>query len=237
MYRFAASNVFLVLHNDPEIPMNAVIDPTLLDEVLPALEPGEGLLWVGRPNPLRTARATIGQALIGAVFVLLFFLAYLSYLPASGPYFGAQSVPFSLRSAVLTSSSFLIISVMLLPLFSYRKAQRTVYAATDRRVLSLTRGFSVKAVRYEDMQVPLLHLGPDGSGDIQLIGKFRADGTELQPRFPAFLGVRDVESVYQVLLGRMPSADAGQAAYAMAQDYLELLFQGKRTLDEAPPRE
>jgi hypothetical protein len=126
---------------------------------------------------------------------------------------------------------------MLLPVFAYRRAQRTVYAATDRRVLSLIRGHSVKAVRYEDMQVPLMHRRPDGSGDIQLNGKFLADGTELQPRFPCFLGVRDVESVYQLLLGRMPSADAGQTAYFEAQDYLELLFQGKRTLDEDPPRE
>ena len=217
--------------------MNAVSDPSLHDEVRPALEPGEGLLWAGQPDPFRTAQAMIGHTLLGAAFVLLLLLGYLSYLPASGSYFGVNSPSFTARPAILIAGSLLTLSGMLLPVFAYRRAQRTVYAATDRRVLSLTRGCSIKEVRYEDMQVPLLHLRPDGSGDIQLNGKFRADGTELEPQFSRFLGVRDVESVYQLLLGRMPGSLASQTAYAMAQDYLELLFRGKRTLDEDPPRE
>ena len=217
--------------------MNAAIDPTLHDEVRPVLEPGEGLLWIGRPDPCRTARAKIGQALLGAVFILLFFLVYLSGLPAAGPYFDAYSVSFSLRPAILFSGSLLTFSGVLLPILAYRRAQRTVYAATDRRVLSLTRGRSVRAVRYEDMQVPLLDLKPDGSGDIQFNGKFRADGTEHQPRFSSFMGIKAAEGVYRLLLGRMSGADDGRIAYRAVQDYLELLFQGKRTLDEDPPRE
>jgi hypothetical protein len=217
--------------------MNAAIDSTLHDEVRPVLEPGEGLLWIGRPDPCRVALPKIGQALLGAVFILLFFLVYLSGLPAAGSYFDAYSVPFSLRPAILFAGALLILYGVLLPVFAYRMAQRTVYAATDRRVLSLTRGRSVRAVRYEDMQVPLLDLKPDGSGDIQFNGKCRDDGTEFQPQFPHFLGVGEVESVYQLLIGRMPGADDDRTAYGAVHDYLELLFQGKRTLDKESPRE
>jgi hypothetical protein len=217
--------------------MNAAIDPTLHDEVRPVLEPGEDLLWIGRPDPIRTAWAKIGQALLGAVFILLFFLVYLSGLPDAGPSFDAYSIPFSLRPAILFAGSLLTLYGVLFSLFAYRTAQRTVYAATDRRVLSLTGGRSVRAVRYEDMQIPLLDLKPDGSGDIQFNGKFRADGTEHQPQFQHFLGVGEAESVYQLLLGRMPGADSGRTAYGVVHDYLELLFQGKRTLDEDPPQE
>jgi hypothetical protein len=217
--------------------MSIAIDPTLHDEVRLVLEPGEGLLWIGRPDPCRTAWAKIGQALLGTVFILLFFLVYLSSLSAAGPHFDAHSVLFSLRPAILFAGSLLTLYGALLPVFAYRTAQRTVYAATDRRVLSLTGGRSVRAVRYEDMQIPLLYLKPDGSGDIHFNGKYRADGTELKPQFKHFLGVGEAESVYQLLLGRMPGADSGRTAYRAVQDYLELLYRGKRTLDDDAPCE
>jgi hypothetical protein len=216
---------------------NAVIDPSFQDEVLPALEPGERLLWAGRPDPRRTAWAKIRQTLFGAAFVLLSFLVYLSFLPANGPYFGADSLPFSLRPMALVAGSLLALSGMFLPVLVYRRAQRSLYAVTDKRVLSLTQGRSVMAFRYEDMQVPLMDLRPDGSGDIHFNGKCRADGTQRQPRFPHFLGIGEAERVYQLLLGRMPGADDDRTACGAVPDYLELLFQGKRTLDEDPPRD
>ncbi len=212
--------------------MNAVIDASVQDEVRPVLEPGECLLWAGRPDPLRSARTKIGQAIFGTVFVLIFSLAYLSCLPAGKPYFGANSVPFSLSPAILAAGSLLTFSGMLLPVLAYRKALTTVYAVTDRRVLSLARGRSAKEVRYDDMRVPLLDLRSNGSGDIYFNGKFRADGTEHHPQFPRFLGVGEAESVHQLVLGLMQGAADGQTAHRAVQDYLELLLQGKRTLDE-----
>jgi hypothetical protein len=216
--------------------MNVSIDPSLHDEVRPVLESGERLLWVRRPDLRRTVRAKIGQALLVAVFILVLFLSYLSGLPASEPLFNGASVSFSLHPVILVAGSFLTFSGVLLPILAYRRAQRTVYAVTDRRVLSLTRGCHVKAVRYEDMQVPLLDMRSDGSGDIQFNGKFRSDGAEVQPRYLRFLGVGEAESVYQLLLGRMPVADDGETSFRAVRDYLEMLFQGKRTLDDDPPR-
>ena len=217
--------------------MSAGIDASLYDEVRPVFEPGERLLWAGRPAPFRTAREKIVQAMFGALFILLIFLMYVSGLFASGPYFGAASVPFTLRPAILSAAAFLALFGALFLLFAYWAAQRTVYAVTDRRVLSLTRGRPARMVRYVDMQVPLLNLRRDGSGDIHFNGKSRADGTEHQPQFPRFVGVGAAETVYQLVLGRMQDADDDATASCAVHDYLELLLQGKRTLDEDAPRE
>jgi hypothetical protein len=217
--------------------MSAAIDPSLHDQVRPVLEPGERMLWAGRPDPWRTAREKIVQAMFGALFILLFFLVYASGIPASGSYFGAAVVPFTLRAAILAAGGLLTFYGTLLPVIAYRTALKTVYAATDRRVLSLIRGRSARMVRYEDMQVPLLDLKHDGSGDINFNGRFLADGTETHPQFPYFLGVEEAASVYQLLLGRMPGANGDRSASPRVQDYLELLLQGKRTLDDDTPRD
>jgi hypothetical protein len=217
--------------------MNMTIDPSLHDTVRTVLEPGEGLQWAGRPDPWRAARERGGQALLGAVFILLFFLVYVSGLPANGLYFSPTSTPFTLRPAILSAGFLLTLYGALLPVFAYRTAKMTVYAVTDRRVLSLTWGRSARMVRYEDMMVPLLDLRPDGRGDIHFNGKFREDGTEHRPEVPRFLGVESPATVYQLLLGRMSGSRDGQTAYSAVKDYLELLLQGKRTLDEDLPRE
>ena len=237
IFRSATSNAIFFSYDDPGRPVNAVIDPSLHDKVLPALEPGERLLWAGRPDPRRIAWTKIRQTLFGAVFLLLSILVYLAFLPDTDLYFRAYSQPFSLRPVVIVAGFLLAFPGMLLPVLAYLRARRSVYAATDKRVLSLIRGCSVKAVRYEDMQVPLMDLRPDGSGDIHFNGKCRTDGTELQPQFPHFLGVGPAENVYQLLLGRMPGTDDGLTACGTVHDYLELLFQGKRTLNEDPTRE
>ena len=77
--------------------MNTVIDPLLQDEVRPSLEPGEVLLWAGRPDPFRTAREKVDHVLFGAGFILLFFLANFSCIPAAGDYLGGRYAAFPLR--------------------------------------------------------------------------------------------------------------------------------------------
>jgi len=217
--------------------MNTVIDPLLHDEVLPSLEPGEVLLWAGRPDPLRTAREKVDHVLFGAGFILLFFLANFSCIPAAGAYLGGAYAAIPLRPAILSAGALLTLYGVLLPLFTYRTAKKTVHAVTDRRVLSLIRGRSTRTVRYEDMLVPILDLRPDGRGDIQYNGKFRADGTEQRPQFPCFLGIEAAESVYQLLLGRMAGSDIGRTSGREVQDYLELLLQGKRNVNGDLPRD
>jgi len=209
-----------------------MIDPLLHDEIRPVLEGREGLLWAGRPNSLRTALAKIRQSLTGAVFIVLLFLVYISGLPSSGPHVSATSMVFVIRPGIYAVVSLLVLFGLLQPLFSYWTAKRTVYAVTNKRVLSLTRGRSARSVWYEDMLVPLLELGSDDRGDIHFNGRVRADGTEHRPQFTHFLGIEAAESVYQLLLEQMPDTQSGHAGEPVVEDYLELLFQGKRSLNE-----
>lgn len=216
--------------------MRASIDPSLRDQVRPVLDPGEILLWAGRPDPRRTARRKVVQALFGVLFLLLIILVYVSGVSASGSYRSAVSVPFTLRPAIIAACALFVLYGALLPVFAYWTALKTVYAATDRRVLTLVRGRSARMVRYEDMQVPLLEMRHDGRGDITFNGRFRADGTEYHPQFSHFLGIEAAGSVYQLLLGRMPGSDSGRTASPQVEDYLEMLLQGKRTLDDDASR-
>lgn len=212
--------------------MNTTIDPLLLEEVLPLLETGESLLWASRPHPFWFARARIVQAFFGALFCLPFALAYLYGFADPGPSFNASSMHFLLHPAVIATGILFTLTVVCLPVLAYRSALRTVFAATDRRVLSIIRGSSDRSMRYDDIQAPFIDLTAAGVGDIRFQGKLPADGRERPPRPLHFLGVRDAENIHRLILKRLPGFDDGKTAYGEVQDYLELLAQGKRTLDD-----
>jgi hypothetical protein len=193
--------------------MKAMIDQQLRDEVKQALEPGEELLWAGRPEPFRLARAKIAQMLIGALFLLLFFLVYRSSLSAPGARGNATSRSFTLRPAILMSGGVLTLYSVLLPVLAYRKARRTVYVATDRRVISLDRRRPVLTLRYDDMQqFPILNLNRHGTGDIWFFRQFSVDAAEHRIWGRFFLGIREAEQVHRMVLERMTRGADGQTA-------------------------
>src|SRR5512140_3131677 len=98
--------------------MNTLIDQRLREEVQQALEPGEELLWAGKPEPIRLARAKTTQMLIGALFLLLFFLVYHSSLSAPGTSAITASQSLSLRAAILVSGGALTLYSILLPVLA-----------------------------------------------------------------------------------------------------------------------
>jgi hypothetical protein len=214
--------------------MKAMIDQRLPDEVKQALEPGEDVLWTGRPEPFRFIRTKIPQMLIGAVFLLIFFLVYRSSLSAPGTFANAPSWSFALRPAILASGSLLVLYSILLPVLAYRKARRTVYVATDRRIISSDRRLLVQTLRYDDMHFPILNLNRHGTGDIWFSRQISADAIERRTRVLSFLGIPEAEQVHRLILGRMTEGTDGQTAYETVPDYLGLLLQGKRTLDDEP---
>ncbi|MHB8843646.1 MAG: hypothetical protein ACYC7L_02770 [Nitrospirota bacterium] len=208
-----------------------MIDQRLLDEVQKALEPGEELLWAGRPEPFRFVRAKIVPMLVGALFLLLFFLIYRSSLSAPGVPENAAAQSITLRAAILLIGGMLTLYSCLLPVLAYGKARRTAYMATDRRIASFERGRLVKTIRYEDMQPPVLdHDG--NSGDIWFPRKFRADAADFRIDAPLFTGVREADRVHQLVLERIAGNADEQTAYQPVQDYLELLLQGRKTVED-----
>lgn len=211
--------------------MNLAIDRRLLDEVRKALEPGEELLWAGRPEPFVFVRAKIVPALVGALFLLIFFLVYRSSLSAPGVPVIAVSQSFTLRPAILWIGGMLALYSCLFPVLAYGKARRTAYMATDRRVATFDRGRPVQTIRYEDMQFPVLDL--DGKfGDIWFSQKFRADKADYRIDAPLFMGIREADTVHRLVLERIAGSSGEQATYQPVQDYLELLLQGRKTLED-----
>jgi hypothetical protein len=213
----------------------------------PWLESREELLWAGRPDPFRMARARIGLALAGLAVVLLLFLtplrqyftpfppntnsgAALSY--SHGDIRIVEALPFSMFLTGLV--------LVLQPFAAYYYAGRTAYAVTGRRLLMVRKGMLgilVKTARYDAIEAPILNLRSDGTGDIFY---FRKAGIPVNGRgqspLTRFLGVPEAEHVHQLIHSRLTVSTDGQAPAESVQDYMELLVQGKRRLDDIHDR-
>ena len=219
--------------------------PSPQDTLYPWLESREELLWTGRPDPLRMARARVGLALAGLAVVLLLSLTPLRqyFTPFSlntgealssrqGDIHFAEAIPFSMFLASLV--------LVLQPFVAYYYAGRTTYAVTGRRLLMVRKdllGDLVKAARYEAIEAPILNLRSGGTGDIFLIRKASTPETSRGPSpLTKFLGVREAEHVHQLIHSRLPVSDDGHTLAEPVQDYLEFLIQGKRRLDDIHDR-
>jgi len=215
------------------------------DTLYPWLESREELLWAGRPDPLRMARARTGLALAGLIIVLLLSLTplrqYFSPFPpyhrdalsySQGDIHFVEAVPFSMFLAGL----FLILQ----PFVAYYYAGRTTYAVTGRRLLMVRKdmlGILVKTARYDAIEVPILNMRSGGTGDIFF---FRKAGSPENGsgQFPLtrFLGIREAGHVHQLIRSRLPVPGDRQATVKPVQDYLQLLVQGERNLDDMNDR-
>lgn len=211
--------------------------PSPQDTLYPWLESREELLWAGRPDPLRMARARTGLALAGLAVVLILFLTPLwQYFTPFSPNTGdvlsyrqgdihfAEAIPFSM---FLTS-----IVLVLQPCAAYYYAGRTTYAVTGSRLLMVRKdmlGVYVKTARYDAIESPLLNLCSGGTGDIFFFRKASIPENCLgQLPLTTFLGVRDAEHVHQLIRSRIPVSGEGQVPAEPVQDYLELLVQGQK---------
>ena len=219
--------------------------PSLQDALYPWLESREELLWAGRPDPLRMAKARIGLTMAGLALVLLIALTPLqqSFTPLSpntgealsysrGDIHFVEAIPFSLFLTGLV--------LVLQPFAAYYYAGRTTYAVTERRLLMVRKdmlGMLVKTARYEAIEAPILNLRSGMTGDIFF---FRRSSIPAIGRRPSpltkFLGVREAEHVHQLINSRHLVAINGQAMAEPVQDYLEHLIQGRRRLDDIHDR-
>jgi hypothetical protein len=136
----------------------------------------------------------------------------------------------------MTAGVLLMLSGMLLPVLAYRKALRTLFAATDRRVLSLSRAHSVLSMHYSDMQAPVLGLLSAGAGDIRFRRSEPDDSTRREIEQLHFRGVRDAEDLHQLVLKRLSGSADGGISYVDVPDYIDLLARGMRALDDDPFR-
>ena len=102
------------------------------------LDPGEGVLWTGAPDPARLALSSVPSSIFGIPFTG--FAAFWIYM-ASSTTTGSSRPTGALALFPLFGVPFLLIGLGMLtaPLWAFLAAGRTVYAVTNRRALILSR--------------------------------------------------------------------------------------------------
>jgi hypothetical protein len=193
------------------------------------------------------ARARIGFALTGLAIVLLLFLSPLGQyftpysLPAGeaqaaasgqGDIHIAEAIPFSIFLAGIV--------LIIQPFVAYYYAGRTTYAVTGRRLLMIRKdmlGILVKTARYDAIEAPILNQSFGETGDIFFFRKenISQSGPGQSP-LSRFLGVREAEQVLQLIRSRFPASGYRHATAEPVQDYIQLLVQGERRLDDGNDR-
>ena len=185
----------------------------LEDKVKRELESGERVLWMQQPIPRYfTAVST------GAFFFAIPWTAFAVFwiCGASGfkcpdfskggfSFFPLFGVPFVLIGIGMLSS----------PLWSYRKAFKTVYVITDRRAITFDSGWTTTIRSYPPDRLQSIYRKEkrDGTGDV-VLGQRVWSGSEggQQAQDLGFLNVRDPKTVEQMLRKLAGHAAAPQPA-------------------------
>ncbi|MDS0131909.1 MULTISPECIES: hypothetical protein [unclassified Amycolatopsis] len=131
-----------------------------MDEPLIALEPGERLLWSGRPRRIAPTGLEWYRLVFGSVMVSGFAVAI--GLPAPG--------------AAVTFGSIGLAIVWAPVLWRLRTTRRAVYAVTDQRVVVADRvSGRIRTCEYlSDLESPVVRRDQDGGGRLTLT---RRDGS------------------------------------------------------------
>jgi hypothetical protein len=132
--------------------------------------PNETVLWAGKPDPKRMALRSWPLtcfAIPWTAFAIFWVVA------ASGMIFGGSSpsnAPGIFALFPLFGLPFVLIGfgMLLAPLWANLRAKKTVYAATERRLLIITEGRTrnVQSFDASDIKDVERRERPDGSGDI-----------------------------------------------------------------------
>jgi hypothetical protein len=163
------------------------IDPALL-------EPGERVLWFGKPNPLRYAQARSGiKIMIG--FAVLVFSEFLMMAGRDG----------RLAPWIGTIVFFIAIALLASPLLLMWRARLTTYGLTDRRALTLVeRPFSRRdVVRLSQVRSVELRARAGGVGD--LLFREVVLGTAMPSR-EGFIAIPDAATVERLAVSSLPQA-------------------------------
>ncbi len=174
-----------------------MLDPELNDLVKGELESGEQVLWVGQPRVLPFVRHLFLSSVFAIVFAAIGMVLVLAATNAEG----GQFWPPLLFGLLLLAPGLYHLSS---PLWTIRKAHRTLYVVTDRRAIVLTGTFSRMVLSFgpEQLTQLLRKEKPDGSGDILFLGPRTApaDGSRrTRSTESALYGIENVKEVEGLL--------------------------------------
>ncbi len=173
-------------------------------------------------------RAKAAHAFFGAVVPVLFFATPLRSLQISllRPFAADQQIVCSLIDGVLLM---IAISGTLAPLIACRRARRTWYVVTDRRLLRFRGEVPHAVMSLEDVETMTLRVLEDGTGDV-LFSSRPAYYEDIVPRpLRGFFGVSEAERVHRTI--NEAREERMRDREHVVHDYLELLLQGKRPED------
>lgn len=141
----------------------AIHDVDLEQVVLRELEPGEQILWTGRPGQgLRLRRADAWAIPFSIMWAGFFVFWETSVIQSEEPLFmRLWGIPFLLVGAYLVAGRFVVDAWL---------RRNTAYGVTDRRVLVFSGLFSHRTTSYLLRVLPAITLSErrDGEGDVVL---------------------------------------------------------------------
>lgn len=181
------------------IPMQS-IPRELEDKVNRELEPGEKIRWMEQPIPRYFTPVSIGAFLFGIPWTAfaIFWICGASgfrmpdFSKGGFSFFPLFGVPFVLVGLAMLSA----------PLWSYRKAFKTVYVITDRRAIMFDGGWMTMVRSYPPHRLQNVYRKEkrNGSGDVILEQRMRSGGENgPQAMDVGFLGIRDPKAVEGML--------------------------------------
>jgi len=172
----------------------------LEDKVKHELQTGERVLWMEQPIPRYFTAMSTGAFLFAIPWTAfaIFWIGRASgfKLPDFGKggfsFFPLFGVPFVLIGLGMLSS----------PLWSYRKAFKTVYVITDRRAITFDAGWTTTIRSYPPDRLQNIHRKEkrDATGDV-VFGQRVWSGSEggRQAQDLGFLNIREPKKVEQML--------------------------------------
>ncbi len=189
------------------------------------LEPGERVLWAGQPQPFRMMRSKSVHALLGAIV-----LGMLTMTPVRGAVDSPAQVPDPPRSAARRAVELVVVGFacygLLVPFVAYRRAKRTWYAVTDRRVIRVQQGWLEAGADLDQVDMVNRRGITNGTGDI-LLSPILTDGKNVSSRFlRGMFGIPGAHQAYRTIDEAREERARGREQ--VVHDYLEFLLQGKR---------
>jgi hypothetical protein len=186
------------------------------------LAAGEKAYWIGQPNPRAYARGAIGMVIFGIPWTG--FALFWTFM-ASGGFWGlfgdkkwepgSESGPFKYFNVCfgLFGVPFILIGLFLLssPIWMRRKARKTVYAVTDKRVVIFEAGYfgSYKVASYGPDRLGAIERvqRADGSGDLIIERReWRDSDGDRRTTRNGLMGIADVRRVEELIRKHLANA-------------------------------
>jgi hypothetical protein len=175
------------------------------------LDPGESVVWSGRPNALRYALTLSWYTFLFGIFFFGFSLVWISIAwgkaPKDGNFFFLFGIPFVVIGAGLVLS----------PLWHLWRGARATYALTNRRAVTVIDGLFARRLSVPLSQIRFVDVRASVSGFGNVYFKETAvpgseGGTTIKRE--GFIAIPDVPKVERLLRAEVDRAASTQQRYS-----------------------